>query len=142
MLSAGQRWFFRVALWLPLVLLLGAMLGEWLDGSAQRLDTRQVVMICVFAFGPLAYLVFAVWATRSLNGRTEKQVLRSVWLAPLLFIPFYAGAWVLYGVVTLLTGDLVGFGMMVMWVVLLPYLLIAGYFISGLTVALYWTFYR
>lgn len=139
--SAGRRRFFRVALWLPLVLLLGAMLGEWLDGSAPRLNVQQVVMLNVFAFGPLAYLVFAVWATRSLNGCTEKQVLRSVWLAPLLFIPFYAGAWVLYGVITLLTGDLSGFGMMVIWVAFLPYLLIAGYVISGLTVALYRTFY-
>lgn len=41
----------------------------------------------------------------------------------------------------LLFGQLAGLGLMVMWVALLPYLLVAGYVVAGLTVALYRTFY-
>jgi hypothetical protein len=41
--------------------------------------------------------------------------------------------------VFLLFGQLAGFGLMVMWVALLPYRIIFGYVFSGLTVALYRT---
>ncbi|MBK5414124.1 hypothetical protein [Pseudomonas sp. TH31] len=55
--------------------------------------------------------------------------------------PFYATPWVIGGLGLLLFGQLSGLVMMVAWVAFLPYLLVVGYVISGLTVALYRTFY-
>ncbi|MHC8384655.1 hypothetical protein [Pseudomonas sp. LB3P14] len=59
--------------------------------------------------------------------------------APLTFIPFYAVPWVICGLALVLLGNLAGFPMMFGWLAFLPYLLIAGYVVSGLTVALYRT---
>lgn len=69
---------------------------------------------------------------------SEQQVVKKILLAPLMFI-FYAAPWVIGGLGLLLSGQVVGLGVMVMWVALLPYLLIACYAISGLTVAFYTT---
>jgi len=74
-----------------------------------------------------------------LSKVSEQQVVKKILLAPLMFIPFYAAPWVIGGLGLLLSGQVVGLGVMVMWVALLPYLLIACYAISGLTVAFYTT---
>nr|WP_306660429.1 hypothetical protein [Pseudomonas nunensis] len=98
-------------------------------------------MIHVLSFGVPAYIVFAAWQTRALSKVAEQQVLKKILCAPLTFIPFYAAPWVIGGLGLLLFGQLAGLGLMVMWVAMLPYLLVAGYVISVLTAALYWTFY-
>jgi hypothetical protein len=128
-----------VALWLPLAVLLILMLVEHGSGDRADLDFHQFLLIYVLSFGIPAYIAFALWAMRALNGKTEQQILKSVWRAPLTFIPFYAVPWVIYGLAHVLLGSLAGFSMMVGWLAFLPYLLIAGYVVSGLTVALYRT---
>lgn len=100
-----------------------------------------MLLIYVLTFGIPAYIAFALWATPALSGKTEQQILKRIWFAPLTFIPFYAVPWVIYGLANVLLGDLVGFALMFTWLAFLPYLLIAGYVVSGLTVALYRTFY-
>ncbi|MBU0524205.1 MAG: hypothetical protein KKC24_16195 [Gammaproteobacteria bacterium] len=109
------------------------------DEYAAVLDWQQMLLIYVLSFGIPAYIAFALWAMRALNGKTEQQILKSVWRAPLTFIPFYAVPWVIYGLAHVLLGSLAGFPMMLGWLAFLPYLLIAGYVVSGLTVALYRT---
>ena len=133
--------FFRVALWSPLLVLLALILVEQGNGHAAILDLQQMLLIYVLTFGIPAYIAFALWATRALNGKTEQQILKSVWRAPLTFIPFYAAPWVIYGLAHVLLGSLAGFSMMFGWLAFLPYLLIAGYAVVGLTVALYRTFF-
>lgn len=131
--------FFRVALWSPLLVMLALTLVEQGDEYAAVLDWQQMLLIYVLSFGIPAYIAFALWAMRALNGKTEQQILKSVWRAPLTFIPFYAVPWVIYGLAHVLLGSLAGFPMMFGWLGFLPYLLIAGYVVSGLTVALYRT---
>jgi hypothetical protein len=131
--------FFRVALWSPLLVMLALTLVEQGNGHAAILDLQQRLLIYVLSFGVPAYIAFALWATRVMNGKTEQQILRSVWRAPLTFIPFYAAPWVFYGMAHVFLGSFVGFPMMFGWLAFLPYLLIAGYVISGVTVALYRT---
>ncbi|OOL37372.1 MULTISPECIES: hypothetical protein [Pseudomonas] len=131
--------FFRVALWSPLLVMLALTLVEQGDEYAAVLDWQQMLLIYVLSFGIPAYIAFALWAMRALNGKTEQQILKSVWRAPLTFIPFYAVPWVIYGLAHVLLGSLAGFPMMLGWLAFLPYLLIAGYVVSGLTVALYRT---
>ncbi|QKG69812.1 hypothetical protein HP062_20310 [Pseudomonas sp. B14-6] len=114
-------------------------LAEQGDEYAAVLDWQQMLLIYVLSFGIPAYIAFALWAMRALNGKTEQQILKSVWRAPLTFIPFYAVPWVIYGLAHVLLGSLAGFPMMFGWLAFLPYLLIAGYVVSGLTVALYRT---
>ncbi|MBD9613363.1 hypothetical protein IB245_17855 [Pseudomonas sp. PDM02] len=109
------------------------------NGHAAILDLQQRLLIYVLSFGIPAYIAFALWATRVMNGKTEQQILRSVWRAPLTFIPFYAAPWVIYGMAHVFLGSFAGFPMMFGWLAFLPYLLIAGYVISGVTVALYRT---
>ncbi|MGE8149279.1 hypothetical protein ACQKP7_29470 [Pseudomonas frederiksbergensis] len=131
--------FFKAALWFPLLVMLALTLVEQGNEHAAVLDLQQMLLIYVLTFGIPAYIAFALWATRALNGKTEQQILKSVWRAPLTFIPFYAAPWVICGLAFALMGNLAGFPMMVGWLAFLPYLLIAGYVVSGLTVALYRT---
>jgi hypothetical protein len=119
--------------------MLALTLVEQGDEYAAVLDWQQMLLIYVLSFGIPAYIAFALWAMRALNGKTEQQILKSVWRAPLTFIPFYAVTWVIYGLAHVLLGSLAGFPMMFGWLAFLPYLLIAGYVVSGLTVALYRT---
>jgi hypothetical protein len=119
--------------------MLALTLVEQGDEYAAVLDWQQMLLIYVLSFGIPAYIAFAPWAMRALNGKTEQQILKSVWRAPLTFIPFYAVPWVIYGLAHVLLGSLAGFPMMFGWLAFLPYLLIAGYVVSGLTVALYRT---
>ncbi|MFJ7796766.1 hypothetical protein [Pseudomonas sp. NPDC096950] len=138
-LTIFQANFFRAALWSPLLVMVALTLLEQGNEYAAVLDWQQMLLIYVLTFGIPAYIAFALWATRALNGKTEQQILKSVWRAPLTFIPFYASPWVIYGLVFVLLGNLAGFPMMFGWLAFLPYLLIVGYVVSGLTVALYRT---
>lgn len=142
-MCSTHTFFFRVALWLPLEVLLILMLVEHGSGDGADLDFHQFLLIYVLSFGIPAYIAFALWATRALSGISEQQVLKKIWYAPLTFIPFYAAPWVIYGLTHVFLGSFAGFPMMfgwlAGWLAFLPYLLVAGYVVSGLTVALYRT---
>lgn len=131
--------FLRVVLWLPLSVLLALTLVEQSNESTVVLDWHQMLLIYVLTYGIPAYVVFALWATQALSGKTEQQIVKAIWWSPLTFIPFYSVPWVIYGLTNALLGDLAGFAMMFGWLAFLPYLLIAGYGLAGLTAALYRT---
>ena len=139
MITRSQRIFLTAALWVPIVMLVVLLIIDWAAGYSGVSDWKQFLMNYALAFGIPAYLAFVAWATRALSKITEQQILKKIWCAPLTFIPFYAAPWLIGGLVFLLFGQVAGFGLMVMWVALLPYLLIAGYVVCGLTVALYRT---
>lgn len=141
MISLGRRLFLTAALWVPIVAFEVLMYLDSAVWYPKVVDWKQFLMIHVLGFGALAYIAFAAWATRALSRTTEEQIVKKVWRAPLMFIPFYAAPWVIGGLGFLLFGELAGLVMMVVWVVFLPYLLVVGYVISGLTVALYRTFF-
>lgn len=126
--------YFKIMLWTPVLMLLTAflLLGKADDNLA--LEKLEGVFLL---FGLPAYCVFAVWATKKINKKTELQVVRLVWWAPVMFIPFYGGAWLMSGLSHLLVGDVAGLGMMVSWIVLLPYELMLGYVFVFLVIAVY-----
>lgn len=139
MINQGQRRFLKTALWAPICVLVALLILDWAHGYSAVSGWEQFLTIYVLAFGIPAYFAFATWATRALSKMTEQQILKKIWRAPLTFIPFYAVPWVICGLAFALMGNLAGFPMMVGWLAFLPYLLIAGYVISGLTVAFYRT---
>lgn len=141
MISLNRRLFLGAALWVPIIAFEVLIYLESTVWNPTAFNWEQFLTIHVLWFGSLAYIVFAAWATRKLSRTTEQQIVKKIWCAPLMFIPFYAAPWVISGLGLLLFGQLSGLGMMVMWVAFLPYLLVVGYVISGLTVALYRTFY-
>lgn len=141
MISLNRRLFLGAALWVPIIAFEVLIYLESTVWFPKAFDWKQFLTMQGLWFGALAYIVFAAWATRKLSRTTEQQIVKKIWCAPLMFIPFYAAPWVIGGLGLLLFGQLSGLGMMVMWVAFLPYLLGVGYVISGLTVALYRTFY-
>lgn len=141
MISLNRRLFLGAALWVPIIAFEVLVYLESTVGFPKAFNWEQFLTMQGLWFGALAYIVFAAWATRRLSRTTEQQIVKKIWCAPLMFIPFYAAPWVIGGLGLLLFGQLSGLGMMVMWVAFLPYLLGVGYVISGLTVALYRTFY-
>ncbi|MFJ7316456.1 hypothetical protein ACIQVE_27685 [Pseudomonas sp. NPDC098747] len=137
MLSRARLNFFLTALWSPLLLMLGFFsLGLW-EGEFSS-ETHWVYLLW---FGMPGLLLFALWASRAAKSRNEQQALRMVWWAPVKFILFYAVPWMLYGLCSLVIGPLDDSYMAYGWIMLVPHLLIAGYFCSGVTVALYRIFF-
>ncbi|MBV6285555.1 hypothetical protein [Pseudomonas aegrilactucae] len=114
---------YRIYLWLPWVCLVTLLGLEAYQYGLQVTHFEQFVQIHLLGFGLLGYPLFALWASRRLHLAPSR-----LWWAPVLCIPFYALPWVLYGLVYLLMGRIVGLGMMLMWLAFLPYLLGAGYF--------------
>lgn len=141
MLSRARLTFFMVALWWPLLAVLVIFsYGLWI-GEYSTFDSSETHWVYLLWWGIPGLLMFSLWTSRSAKSRNEQQALRMVWLAPLKFIPFYAVPWMLYGLFSLVAGPLSDSYMAYGWILIVPYLLIAGYVCAGLTVALYRTFY-
>ncbi|PXX74888.1 hypothetical protein SAMN05660489_01026 [Pseudomonas sp. LAMO17WK12:I10] len=138
MLSAGRRRLLVTALWIPLAVLLLMLLDECLRGTPLTVELFETY---ASTMGIVAYIAFALLEMRLLRGKSEQQILARVWLGPLLFIPFYAASWMLFRLAKMLGGDASDVAPMLSWLVFIPCVLIVGYVVSGLTVALYRTVY-
>ncbi|PMY68619.1 hypothetical protein C1Y31_07460 [Pseudomonas sp. FW305-25] len=138
MLSAGRRRLLVTALWIPLAVLLLMLLDECLRGTPLTVELFETY---ASTMGIVAYIAFALLEMRLLRGKSEQQILARVWLGPLLFIPFYAASWMLFQLGKMLGGDASDVAPMLGWLVFIPCVLIVGYVVSGLTVALYRTVY-
>lgn len=125
--------FFRITIWIPAVLLCLILLWEGITEERQGMPLEQLFLIYGLGFGTLAYPMFAAWACRRIEHKTEHEIIRLLWLAPLLFIPFYGIPWIIYGLVNLIFGNTSGVGMLFVWISYSPYILAVGYFISTLT---------
>ncbi|KOY02041.1 hypothetical protein AM274_12735 [Pseudomonas nunensis] len=134
-ISPNRRQFLVIALWVPLAII---VLGALIDQAYGR-TTVLLFETYALVYGIPAYFVFALLQMRGLGGKTEQQLLKRVWLGPLVLSPFYLFAWVPYGLVQMIGGASDGVATMFIGLNFLPFLLIAGYVVAGLTVALYRT---
>jgi hypothetical protein len=139
MLSRDRLTFFMAALWAPLLLLVSIFTSDFVGGRYSKLDSDYSEWMYVLWRGIPGYVFFAFWTTQTLTGRSEPEVLRMVWLAPLKYIPFYAVPWIIFALGHVFTGHSVSSAMTLGWLFVLPFLLVAGYVFAGLTVALYRT---
>ena len=130
--------YFKGAVWAPAIILPLLLVADALLPPVTRFVAgEQFFQMYVLAFGVAGCFVFALWVSRIINKKTEAEVARLVWFAPIVFIPFYGVPWILYGVIYLVAGDVFGLGLMVYWLGFIPYFLIVGYFFSIATGVVY-----
>lgn len=132
--------FFQLALWTPAALLLSLPFLEVL--SRGKISLEDMLVSYGLWFGTLAYLIFAAWTTWFIKKRTESAVVRLVWWAPLIFIPFYGTPWIAYGLFHVAMGDMSGFAMAILWVAFSPYIIVAGYVCVAVTFVFYHMFFK
>lgn len=101
---------------------------------------KQILLIYGLSFGALAYPIFATWATYYIQQKTERTIIRLLWWAPFIFVPFYGVPWVIYGLINIAMGKTSGIGMAILWVSFTPYILALGYTFSAITFVIYKTF--
>jgi hypothetical protein len=133
--------FFQIAIWLPFIGLLAILLGDWMY-QRPNISTEQVFLIYWLGFGVLAYPIFAIWATQYINKKSEPAIVRLIWWAPIIFIPFYGVPWVLYGLAHIVMGDMSGIGMAWLWLAFSPYIIVVGYIFSIVAFAIYKLFFH
>jgi len=122
--------FFQGALFFPLLSLLTiAILAAWDGGLLFTPDWKawqDFLFEIGFWYGLFPYVAFSVFMFRKIRTKTEDQIVRLMWWSPIWFIPFFGLAWFLLGLVML---------MMVVWIGLLLYIPMFGYFFVGLVYA-------
>ncbi|QEI04410.1 hypothetical protein FXN63_00080 [Pigmentiphaga aceris] len=132
--------YFKCAIWLPAILLSILLIVDARYFSPPLTGgVEQYVLLYALGFGLPAYVAFAWCASRMVGGKSGPALVRLAWWAPVMFVPFYAAPWLLYGLGGLLSGRSSGVGMMFMWLAYLPYVLGLGYMFSGFTVLGYKT---
>jgi len=141
MLSRAQLSFFMAALWWPLLAVLAITSYDLWSGEYSSFDSSETRWQYLLWWGIPGFLGFSLWMSRSAQSRNEQQALRMVWWAPVKFIPFYAVPWMLYGLLSLVVGQLSDAYMAYGWISIVPFLLIGGYVCAGVTVALYRIFF-
>lgn len=141
MLSGAQLSFFMAALWLPPLAVLAITSYDLWNGEYLTSESSRIYWQYLLWWGIPGLLGFSLWMSRSAQRRNEQQALRMVWWAPVKFIPFYAVPWMLYGLLSLVVGQLSDAYMAYGWISIVPFLLIGGYVCAGVTVALYRIFF-
>lgn len=132
--------FFQIVIWAPAILLLSLPLLEYMSRGPQSFE--DMLLTYGLSFGLLAYPVFAIWATRYMKKKSEPTIVRLIWWAPLIFIPFYGVPWVLYGLAHIVMGEMSGIAMALLWVTLSPYIIVVGYMFSMAAFVIYKLFFQ
>ena len=132
--------FFQVAIWIPAALFLSLPFLEILSRGTENVENMFVAY--GLWFGTLAYLIFAMWASWYIKGKPEPLIVRLVWWAPVIFIPFYGIPWIVYGLFDVAMGEASGFAMTVLWVAFSPYIIIVGYVCVAVTFVFYHMFFN
>jgi hypothetical protein len=140
-LSRAQLGFFMGALWWPTLAVLAISSYDLWTGAYSTHDSAQTYWQYPLWWGIPGLLGFSLWMSRGAKRRTEQQAVRMVWMAPLKFVLFYGVPWVIYGLCSLIAGPFSDAYMSFAWIMLIPYVLIVGYFCAGVTVALYRIFF-
>lgn len=91
--------YFRGAVWTPVALFPPAWLLDTVMSTRAPITLEQILLIYVLALGTVAYFIFAIWASHKIKIKTESEILRLAWWAPVIFIPFYGTPWIIYGVI-------------------------------------------
>ncbi|WP_123474167.1 hypothetical protein [Pseudomonas canadensis] len=130
--------FFKVAIWLPAVLIpILLVLDALYFSKPLQGGMEQFILVYVLGFGLAAYVLFAFFSSRVISKKTESEVLRLAKWAPVIFIPFYGIPWVVYGAGCLVFGRLAGLGMIFLWLAYTPYVLVVGAFFSIVVVVVF-----
>lgn len=130
--------FFKVAIWLPVVVLPVLLRVDAVYFSESlRGGMEQFFLVYVLGFGLAAYVLFAFFSSRIIAKKNEPEVVRLVKWAPIIFVPFYGIPWVLYGIGCLVFGRLAGLGMLFLWLAYIPYVLVVGAFFSLVVTAVF-----
>lgn len=129
--------YFRGAVWTPVALFPPVWLLDTVMSTRAPITLEQIFLIYVLALGTVAYFIFAIWASHKIKIKTESEILRLAWWAPVIFIPFYGTPWIIYGLINILLGDMSGLGMLFMWLAYTPYFLITGYVFSAIFISIY-----
>jgi hypothetical protein len=132
--------FFKVAAWAPAALLLSLPFIEHLSRGTESFES--MFLTYGLWFGTPAYLAFAMWATWYIKSKSERSVVRLIWWAPLIFIPFYGTPWIAYGLFHAATGEASGIAMALLWVGFSPYIIAAGYVFAAVSFVIYEMFFR
>jgi hypothetical protein len=140
MITSVHR-FFQIAIWLPFIGLLIILLSDWIY-QEYNISTEQVILIYWLGFGVLAYPSFAIWAARYIKKKSESAIVRLIWWAPVIFIPFYGVPWIAYGLFHVAMGETSGFAMAVLWVAFSPYIIMVGYVCVAVTFVVYHVFIK
>ena len=81
--------FFKVAIWLPAVLLPTLLLlGTLYFSKPLQGAMEQFILAYVVGFGLVAYVLFAFFSSCVIAKKTESEFLRLAKWAPVIFIPF------------------------------------------------------
>ncbi|MCM0147176.1 hypothetical protein KCN56_01160 [Photobacterium galatheae] len=79
--------YFRYALFIPFICGLIAMILEFCFGLAGGNFIVFIVMLSVL-IGGFPYALFVACTFYWMRGRTDREVKKAMWLAPLIFLPF------------------------------------------------------
>ena len=130
--------YFKGALWVPAIILPPLLVADALLPPVITFgEWEQFFPMCVLTFGVAAYFVFVLWASRTVNRKTETEVARLVGWAPIIFMTFYGVSWILYGFIYLIGGKVAGFELMVCWLAFISCLLLVECFFSIVIIVVY-----
>ena len=100
------RTFYRLSLWIPIVLPLAVMLAvHGLDVRPTGAATAKFfqIMLISIVYGGIPYGLLAIWATWWIGPRSEPEIRRRALVAPLWLV----GVWSLFAMVqSILSGKL------------------------------------
>src|SRR5687767_8511350 len=92
------RMFYRMSVWIPLLLPLAAAVavnGLGVATTSRPLEKLVQIMLISLIYGGIPYLVLALWATWWIGDHSEREIRRRAMVAPLLMI----GAWSLFALI-------------------------------------------
>ncbi len=122
--------FYRIAVWLPIVISGPTMLGAALVGLPIFDPLNVIVMALIMAgvYGGIPYALLALWASRWMRGKTELEIRRLARLMPIWMLLAFLPVAFLMGASD---GDTL-FGGLFWILVATPYILVLGYGYVGL----------
>jgi hypothetical protein len=120
---------YRACIWLPIVV--PALLILMVNAFGLRLSAGIVGEMLAYSliWGGLPYVILAVWATWWVGGRTEAEIRRLMFRAPLLMVAVFVPLTLLVGLVAGAPGPLVGVGLLGAVIIV-----VLGYVYVGVTV--------
>jgi hypothetical protein len=122
------RRFYLAAIWMPLIVpicIAGGFAAQgWGSFEGIVADTGMILLLSLYSTG-IPFAIVALWVTHWLHapGRTEREVRRLMWTAPLIVAAFALPCWT---VMFAIHDGVVG-GLIDAIVFCLPYLLVIGY---------------
>ena len=96
---------YRLSMWLPLVVpvVVIVVMNIWIKGfglpkPSGFLDLALEVVAGSLLIGGLPYIALALWASRWMRGRSEPDIRRLMYVAPLLMVAVFGATCLVIGV--------------------------------------------